>query len=140
MRLLSNKTEEDAVKDKRKTEVHVKIANADVARIARAAAVAMRTPGAFAIGGLSYTSHNRPANVFSASAMKCDGLGWILKKAREMLKLNKNSINAAYRVSEILNQEILDRTGNSLVALGDEEGGHALAKILQEIADHFERS
>lgn len=112
----------------------VSIPKPQLAYIADAAAEAMTSPTTFTRLGVAFDRCGRPTGVFSDDAVKCDALGWILKKSCDELALTKKNRHIAYRVSEILNKEVLRLTGRSIVALNDEEGRTAIVGALREVA------
>lgn len=114
----------------------IAITNVDLAKIAYAAADAMSSPEAFMRGGLSYDARGTPADVFSDEAVRCDALGWILRKSCEVLGIHEQRDRRyAYQVSERINNAVLRRTGKTLVAINDEHGREAIACVLRKVAD-----
>lgn len=112
-----------------------KVTNVELAQIAQAAADAMASPNAFARFGLAFDARGRPTDVFKHSAVRCDALGWVYKKSCEAFGVRtKHERAVVHRVAQLLNQQVIRRTGRSMVAINDEDGREAIVGILKSIA------
>jgi hypothetical protein len=114
-----------------------KVARADLSRIALAAAEAMRVSGAFTQCGLALDRAGKGVGVFTDAAVQCDALGWILKKAQEILALPEKKTQRAYWASELINEEIVLLTGRTLVTVSDEDGREVIAGLLTKVATNL---
>jgi hypothetical protein len=116
------------------------ISRTQLAYIAEAAADTMCAPAAVTRLGLSFDRSGRPVSVFSQDAVKCDALGWIIKKSCDELAINKHNRKIAYRVSEILDQKVIELTGCTLVTLNDEYGRSAVIAALRVVAKRLRQA
>ncbi|HRH24486.1 MAG TPA: hypothetical protein PK109_02775, partial [Candidatus Paceibacterota bacterium] len=113
-----------------------------IADIALAAAEAMGSNERYTPDKLSCRSDGSPVSVWGDSADMRDALGWILKKSCDHEKIADIGVrqvrNAAYQVSELLNEQVIALTGRSLVTISSDDGREAVVKVLSQIAENIQ--
>ena len=117
-----------------------KVPRAELSRISLAAADAMKNPASFTQRGLSFDARGKGVDVFTSVAVQCDALGWVLKKAYEILGLEEKKTQRAYWASELINDEVLLLTGRTLVTVNDEDGREAVIALLTRVGTDLDKT
>lgn len=107
------------------------------AAIAEEAARRMRMPGAHTCEGFALTADDKSAGIWSAEAVKCDVLGWVLRAAAEKLDDHTERRMRCLDASICIGQRVLRLTGRSMIEMNDADGCEAAATALDQAAASY---
>lgn len=102
---------------------------------------ALRSADSFAQYDLARGADGKSSSVWDDATVQRDALGWVLKKSYDYESIvevgRRKQRELAYKVSEEINEHVLQLTGRSLVAISEEDGCEAVAGILLQVAERL---